>query len=497
MTELENAEIKERVREAVQNFINTVADDVVSEGYRIPKKDVVRDEEIKSKVDQVPVPRELITLYSSRQDEFFRDAADWLVSSGNRFPEPNYEEGVPTAIIGNPDNLPSKRERRVAHHENVIFNFAGDVLNYVGDVEFDEEAFNVAFENEFLPNYRTDLRSYEIVVPLLNFTGPSGFDSDVDVLLEGGIEIHHGHTYHRVESISLSTLSKATASGLSTFEYNYRQRNPSDLIQPGQWAIHAEVKSSTDGSTDHQMTDTPGKQLGKRIVTALRLFRPTDGSVGFQRAFEISPGWQMYRLGIPAVLDIDEGRREPPLEREYYTLEDAEQEAFQELWSQLCGEIKLDPEYEMSTALRRFNEMYVKPYPGDRLLDCMIACEGLLLRGPHPGTKTSRMSLRASLLLDDFAGVERQETRNRIKTAYERRGKLVHQDEYLADILNPDADRDSESFVHPAEYLTELRELLANVVLAYLMTTNNGHTVSEVNESIDSTLRDAPFSLEG
>jgi hypothetical protein len=492
-------EVKPRIREAVQEFIESIDEDVVSEGYRIPKKEILMSGESTPDVHQVAVPRELITLYSNHQDEFFRDVAEWLVDSGNTFPK-DYtanDEEAPNTVLGDPDDLPSERESQVLHYENVVFNFAGDMLNYVGGVDFDEKAFNVAFESEFRPNYETGLRSYEIIIPLINFTGPRGFDSDENIPLDSGIEIHHRGTYHRVDSVSLSTLNEETADALRTFEHNYRHRNPSDLIHSGQWAIHAEVSSSTDNSAiPHEMMDAPGQQLGKRIVTALRLFGPKKGSVGFNRAFEVSSGWQTYRFGIPEVLDLDEGGREPSLSRESYSLTEEDQEEFQNLWTQLCSEIRLDPEYELSTSLRRFNEMYVKPYPGDRLLDCMIACEGLLLRGPHPGTKRSRMSLRASMLLDEFAEINRSETRKRIKTAYEQRGKLVHEDKYLADILNSGIDRDSECFVHPEEYLIELRELLSYVILAYLRATSNDYSVSDLNGDLDDAIQDAPFSLD-
>jgi hypothetical protein len=498
MDEIDFDDVKPRIREAVKEFIESVAEDVVSEGYRIPEKDILLRDESTPEVHQIVVPRELITLYSNRQDEFFRDVAEWLIDSGNAFPKDDSidDEEIPTSVLGDKADLPSERESETFHHENVVFNFAGDVLNYIGDVEFDEKAFDVAFKNEFRPNYETGLRSYEIVIPLVNFTGPRGFDSDENIPLNSDIEIHHRGTYHRVDSVSLSTLDEETADALRTFEYNYRHRNPSDLINSGQWAIYAEVSSSTyNTAIPHKMMDAPGEQLGKRIVTALRLFGPKKGSVGFDRAFELSFGWQTYRLGIPEVLDLDEGGREPSLSRESYSLTEDDQAEFQNLWSQLCSEIRLDPGYELSTSLRRFNEMYVKPYPGDRLLDCMIACEGLLLRGPHPGTKKSRMSLRASLLLDEFAGIDRRETRELIKTAYEHRGKLVHEDEYLTDILNPGVDRDSKSFVHAEEYLTQLRELLANVILAYLRATSNNHPVSELNQELDNALRDAQFNL--
>ena len=490
-------EVRPRVRQAVQEFIKEVAEDIKSRGYITPTSEVIIKECPLPEPECVPTPRGLITLYSSRQDEFFGDIAEWLVLSGNGFPEPDRpDDDVPTTVIGNPDKLSSDQEQRLFRHQNAVFNLAGDVLNYVGAIEFKQEAFEAAFEQEFLPRYETDLEGYKVVIPLLNVISPEEIDNSMELFLESGFEIHHRGTYHRVESLVLTRLDHATANALRTFEYNYRQSNQSELINPDQLALRAEIKSSVNKELPREMTDAPGKQLGKRFVTALRLFAPTAGPVGFQRAFEITSGWKTYRFGLPEVIDTDEGGREPAFERDAYELPSSDWKQFQNLWSELAHQIRLDPRYELSTALRRFNEMYVKPYPGDRLLDCMIACEGLLLRGSHPGTKTSRMSLRASLLLDEFADLDRADTRDRIKTAYKRRGKLVHQDRYLTGILNPQGERDSSSFLHPEEYLTDLRALLADVILAYLETTRNGYSVSEVNEAIDTAVRDAPFNVD-
>lgn len=499
MTDAELDEVKLRIREAVQEFINAVEDDLESEDFSIPKKNIFLTNDSSVNVKQVTVPGDLIRSYSNQQDEFFREVSTWLIDSGNSFPENkgvDYNE-IPSSSFADTAESPSKRDLNIKRHSNILFNFAGDVMNYVGDIKFEKEAFNTSFEKEIVPNYnQNSLHSYRIVVPLINFDGPRENNSDISISLDSDVEIKRKDRYHRINSIRLSTLNCETVDALKTFEYNHRQRNPSELLYSGQWAIHAKVNSSTDlASFQHQRMGEPGEQLGKRIVTALRLFGPANGSVGFERSFEICSGWQKCRFGIPEVIDLDEGSREPPLKNDIFTLSEEDEEDFKNFWNDYGNEIQLNPDYELSTSLRRFNEMYVKPYPGDKLLDCIIACEGLLLFGPSPGTKKSRMSLRAGLLLEDMDGIDRQETRDQIKTAYEHRGKLVHENKYLTDILNADTDSDSQTFNHPEDYITQLRELLANVILAYIRAKSIGHSVSEVNNMLDNALREAPFNL--
>lgn len=455
---------KETIKAAVKEFAQQMTEDF----EQVPKQEIIIGDGIAIETKEIPKPSEFLTYYSSEQDDLFRDVAITLLEEG--------------------ENGQEISEDNILNTTNNIFNFAGDVLDYSGGYCVNEEAFNAAYQDTFKSESPQGLREFELIIPFENLNL-----ADEPIQLSTDFQIwNDSSSHHRILELELAKLTEPEISGIMTYEaeHGYPRRSPQKVTKYG---LRGRIQSSIHPNPN----DQPGVKVGRRIATALRLFDPSRGSVGSKDAYLAKSGWLDHREGIKTVVKKSESSREPPLSQDLYELFVGEDEGFQEFWSEYASEIRIDHNYDLATSIRRYNETYVKHYYEDQLIDCAVALESMLLFGDsNPGTRSSRMKLRGSILLDTVFNEDRDRTRTLIDDVYEFRGEIVHQNEYLANVLkNNDRIDLLDGCDHPQEVISEARTLLGKVLRAYLKLRSDGYSISKVNEMIDESIEDASFSI--
>lgn len=152
------------------------------------------------------------------------------------------------------------------------------------------------------------------------------------------------------------------------------------------------------------------------VVVALRLFRA--GAVDLTSISVMSIGWNVHGGGGSTT------RHRSPLLRPNYTLPKAEIPLFVRFWADFQRQ-RSKKRSRVELALRRFNLAYERLLPEDRLIDCVIALEALLLRAEEQQELAFRMALRGSRLLGRDPDA-RSDLFSRFRSAYRVRSEIVH-----------------------------------------------------------------------
>lgn len=436
----------------------------------VPKQEIIIGDGLAVGSNKIPRPSEYLTFYSNKQDDWFRDTA--------------------IAILGIEEECAEGEdfERRIQDLTDKIFNFSGAVMDYSGSYSVKDEAFEKAYRDKFQLNSPDGLREFELIIPFENLVL-----NNESLSLSSDFKIwNNTKSYYEPLEVEFVELSEAELSGIMTYEgeHRYPRRAPQKISKYG-------LRRTIRASSHQNPNDRPGVEIGRRIATALRLFDPSRGSVGAKNAYFARPGWLDYWEDIRSIVKKQEPSREPPLSRDFFELSADDVSGFQKFWSQYSSEIRTDHNYDLSTVIRRYNETYVKHYFEDQLIDCAVALESMLLYGDgNPGTRLSRMKLRGSILLDNIFNKDRGRIRTLIDDIYEFRGDIVHQNEYLVDILEENERIDLlNNCTHPRQVISEARTLLGDVLRAYLSLRADGYSIAEVNELIDDSIQGTSLSI--
>ena len=148
------------------------------------------------------------------------------------------------------------------------------------------------------------------------------------------------------------------------------------------------------------------------LQTALRLLKP--GFVGTRFTVTASKEW--CPMPGPAKSGFS---YEMPYPGPKYALEEPEAFLFKDFYKQFLS-------YQKSyfhIALSRFNFFYDRIGPEDRIIDCMVAFENLLL--PERNELNLRLALRSANLIGDSVA-DKHEIFEFFKYAYDVRSKIAH-----------------------------------------------------------------------
>lgn len=172
----------------------------------------------------------------------------------------------------------------------------------------------------------------------------------------------------------------------------------------------------TDIATEPLVHNIARTQLDS-VCTALRLFK--RGAVGFHNIRMVPTFWHPF-LGRETT-----GLSQPTaLWGSWYALSSDEIEPFLAFWHsyQRASDARRP---QIDVARRRFEFSYERSRPEDKLIDCLIGFEALLLTQEERAELEYRLALRGATLLSDTAE-QRLSIFNDLKLAYRERSKIVH-----------------------------------------------------------------------
>lgn len=164
----------------------------------------------------------------------------------------------------------------------------------------------------------------------------------------------------------------------------------------------------------------------------------------------------------------------------------------------------LNPEKdnEITSTLRRYDNMFKNLYVEDSIVDCAIGFEGSLLRdlGHASSSATFRLKYRGGALLQD-RDVERERVQNFFKSLYSIRGDIVHQDRNIDQLLsnsNFKIIRDFEDNTDRAvKYSKFARKMLGYTITEYLdMQLDYGLGVTQTNRFLDKKALEMKYDKE-
>lgn len=161
---------------------------------------------------------------------------------------------------------------------------------------------------------------------------------------------------------------------------------------------------------------------------------------------------------------------------------------FKEFWDKYKSYFYLEERNSIINPLRRFNQMDQKSILEDALIDSVIAFESTLLQ--EIGQTESyrfRMPLRASLLLENSTGKDRDFIYQFFRELYDARSAIVHRG---SDISSVEIEGQNLS---PKEFIQQSREFLRRTLIEYIQYLEEGESMQQVNQRLDRALREANY----
>lgn len=463
-------EIRNRVKKGVKDFIDAID---WSE-YDDPEERLIKantDGKITGSVSllrpSLVLSREDLygELRNSREDYTLNKVSNWLYESGNGF-EINFEDDE-----GNKVENPDKNNVR-SWYESELVKLVGAVLDYAGKFEFDEEAFERAFEKEFLEgNYKST--TYQEIVLLTNFSGPAEpveLTTDVDIPIDEDLEI---------EKIEISPLTEEEISAIYTheqkfFEIGFGGGGFGPFNKP-------EYKILVESNYSEGFHGDSGRLINY-IAKAMRLYKPESGGVGTAGDYTLVKNWKYYREGFPRVKSASSREDDTKGSRKDYLLESDEIPDFKEFWRKNAKYIAQPPD-NTSIALKRFNQMYKDSEAEDAIIDAAIGFESTLVKDMPPTTESInyRLRTRAPILIASRCKEDRGQIREFFKEIYNVRSKIIHEGKSMKSLLNS-SEFESTEFKH------KTRKYLRDVVLEYWQLIEKYSSIDEVNKEIDNAM---------
>jgi hypothetical protein len=409
-----------------------------------------------------------------------------------------------------PDDDQLSEANRIGSIERGLFEFVGVVLNYAGEFQFDEDAFATAFEEQFEPRFTG--REYsrfllvlknisiepDITIDLAteiqgspDYLGPYAVDTlrirPLDRLEETGIATHEAPGTSVLEPVETLDASGPNAA----LEIVLRRRRPYreiaheiDDTEISPWERPEFDVTPADVYPWQQLTEVI-EYLAASVRRCLRLLSPL-GTVGYEKGYNVVPGWETYR-GIAAQVTFELEFECPGSTTGTHIAEDRALE-IPRLWK--AHRRRIAPGHDkFQNPLARFERMFSRESLEDQLVDCVVGCETTVLKGGSPGGNKYRLGVRTAVLLGE------QNARNwsseRIgeffRTLYDYRNKVVHEDTTLPD--EPTGGNlisvDDKEFV-ASTFLIHARELYADLILEYLdLVASQDASIPDINEQID------------
>lgn len=488
MDSLDN-ELKLRVKECVNDFVETVA----KEQDTVPKLRIAAGDRMDRSQKIINEPSRIITLYSSRQEEFFKETAEWMCNTNNGFDvkQPTNSEDEDVFSLGDQEEFEVSEEPNLFPYINALFNFAGTVMDYSGGFVVTDEGFSRAYEEHWVPKYEGGLERFEIIIPLHYFDIPR--DEEAVIELSPEFELRQRRdNYYRVESLRICPIKDSerrsihTSSAGGGVDFNLY---PVDTCE---YKIYAEIVAREPELSFYD----PGEEIGKRLAAALRLFDPDreTGDLIVGTTFRREPNWLKFREGISDFTEVGNTHKDRTQRQQGYLLYQDSIEDFSKFWARHCERIRLDKDGQFTRSIQRFNKVWSNQYYEDQLLDCLIGLEGLLLRGVGSGSSiTFRLKLRGGQILHDRLPYEREYIQNFLQDIYSIRGDIVHENQFLAEGLDQNNRLKilDERFDHPKDVVAEARRFMGKSVVAYMdLAEKTGLSIDKIGEKMDKSALD-------
>ncbi len=410
-----------------------------------------------------------------------------------------------------PDGDNHSEAYRVETIERALFEFVGVVLNYGGELQFDDAAFDAAFEEQFEPRF-TDREYTRFLLCLKNTT----IESDVTIDLETDIQGPPDYLGpYEVETLRIRPLDSLEEAGIATHEApGTSVLEPVETIDAGRPNAALEIvlhrrrpyrdiarelddaKITPWARPDFDVTPVdvyPWQQLTKvvrylarSVRRCIRLLCPL-GTVGFEKGYSVVPGWESYRgIATPTTFELE--FECPSSTTGTHIAEDRALE-IPRLWEQHRS--RISPGHEkFQNPLARFERMFSRETLEDQLVDCVVGCETTILKGGSRGGNSYRLGIRTAVLLGHYnsQGWEATEVSKFFKSLYKYRNRVVHDDKSLPkDPSDDDRITVGDSEFLASEFLMRARELYSDVIREYLdLVVTEEVPIHAINKRIDA-----------
>ena len=410
-----------------------------------------------------------------------------------------------------PDDDQLSEANRVESIERGLFEFVGVVLNYAGEFQFDEDAFATAFEEQFEPRF-TDREYSRFLLVLKNTSIEPDITIDLETEIQGSPDYLGPYT---VDTLRIRPLDRLEETGIATheapgtsvlepvetldangpnaaLEIVLRRRRPYrdiareiDDTEITPWERPEFDVTPVDVYPWQQLTDVI-EYLAASVRRCLRLLCPM-GTVGYEKGYNVVPGWETYR-GIAAPVTFELEFECPGSTTGTHITEDRALD-IPRLWRD--HRRRIAPGHDkFQNPLARFERMFSRESLEDQLVDCVVGCETTVLKGGSPGGNKYRLGVRTAVLLGEQNARDWSSKRigEFFRTLYDYRNKVVHEDTTLPD--EPTGGNlisvDDKEFV-ASTFLIHARELYADLILEYLdLVVSQDASIEDVNEQIDN-----------
>lgn len=271
-------DLQERLRPAVKDYAETLQKKAEEQEIQFREKWVCSTEKGGTELTEITVPsRGVKHLIDSDNVTHFDDCAEWLEDS---------EDEV---------NLTHSNTKST--YEHWLRNFASKTFNYVGDYEFDEEAYRAAFADKAEPYFENAL-TLDILIPIpgladnsepVTFTPQSPEYPDEQYLC----------TVTSDFSINEITASEMAAMQNKSIEGHYGE--PTKLGWGGKLRFTVEINDrSRDPLVSEDLVEQAGEtsvDIVRKVVDGLRLSEPQEDNIWFGPIFILRDNWVTYRMG--------------------------------------------------------------------------------------------------------------------------------------------------------------------------------------------------------
>lgn len=448
-------ELKEELRPAVKEYAETVQETAKDQDTYPKEEWVSPTDEGGTELVETAVPsRRIQYLIDSDEITCFNDCAEWLEQAE--------------------DKVHLSHTNTKSAYEHWLRNFANSVFDYVGDYDFDEEAYEAAFTDKAKPHFN-DALSLDILIPipgLAEYSEPVTFTPQTP---------EHEKKQYLLTIISDFSLDQITASEMAAMQNKSMEGlygDPTKLGWKGRLRYTIDIKDRSQG---FQVPDLLAEQasdisvdIGRKVVDGLRLSEPQEDNIWFGPIFVLRDNWLTYRTETEGVEWV---RMHPDCDIEYrniysFSLDEGGARSFaNQFWEEKADLLTSDM---FDRPIRRYNRTYLPGHPEDHILDCHIALESLLMKGAKGGTSL-RMPLSAAIFLRDCV-------RDPIDVYYffdvqrEVRNKIVHEDKTLEDVNATNLDKlpdyllqdtDAGKRLSGLQFIKHSREYLALLIKEY------------------------------
>ncbi|MFC6723131.1 hypothetical protein ACFQE1_01735 [Halobium palmae] len=487
LSDAEEAQIKEILKPAVQEYIEALAD--FQSDIKYPPTIEIHH----SAFDGSSVSRELVShpsrlihhFQAKNENDPFQAPIESLLDKDLDPPAVSPVELLEPVDNDVIEELNSDNTTRTRECRRLVRTLIRNTLDYAGEYEFHQEAFDAVFEDHIRPLWDYE-NTIDVIIPI------SGLSNSFSPIELPPFQIEHkeeSSSIARLCKLEIGPFTKSEMSGLRTVdsEFDGLQRNGFSGMPANRTVLsrvrgtvfvkdHSETATRSAGGGSHW--ESLARELvrleAKRILKMLRLYGPNRKQIKLAHVFTVKPHWITHREGVeyltantfvsdPWVSGIHSGT---------YEFDDADAQEFAEQWSEYGEYLSEDT---FSQPLRRFNQAFGRNTSEDRLIDCFLGFESSVLKGV--GSPAFRLPARSTLLLSGEIS-ESEEVFEFFKIIRKCRNEIVHHDtriqdiniddENSLDISKLDSELVEEENLNASEFEKRGRVYLAMILKKYM-----------------------------